>query len=981
MIGLQRNIGNQPVARLVAVQRQSREPTEYAPEHVNIVNTVHELRRAIDQTNTEEVGSFWWGKRPVRPIQFAIVDHVLTGLAPSQVREVSTEYKAETQHDLRNDLLDTSPNFLGAPVPSSLGKAERARVQALLEGTALDPMGATSAAVLAGAVPVTWASAGPVGAGGELRPLKSLPDTDGEHPAVELSEAEKVIRRNRAYADAAALKILLDTDNDANRKQIMGMLRKSAEANSYVTASFKSQFDEELTHALGRLPGLAEQRALALFTGQWQVADAYAIEMVRQKIAKLDDPMIKAAWVFGQKGDLAAARGKLFAEIEEILATVNNEAAAGGIDSVADVLAVHLAEGAEPGFSLGDLLHRTLGPAEQSVIDAMRTGDPVDEAVARLSLLDRDNKAGAKDVASILRGLRARADQDVGRERTAQAAEAVKNVPPDQRGQLLMAMSDSAPDEVENRAHVYIARLITRFDQLADRGEGEHRRFAAIVEAWETGADQELVNSLVHGGGMLKPIEELGFAMGKKDRDLVTVANVLRRLSVAIRRQRVAAYDAEYGQTRGTLAQAVSGRVVTFGRTQVKLPRTDQEAAVAELIEAPEPGGQDEINWASKWTRDTYERGIAEGGLTAEIADTLGGKREVRELLDDSDRALTDARIAFDKADSPAEQLAALMKVQDARAAMSVDKDAFVSATDALRVSIANTLAIAVDIALTIMVPGAGKLVGRLASAGLSLAANIGTKVAILQDQYGPEMLKSDLIGAAVSMGFAAPSRALSEEAAGLVGRSLAGKAGELGVVISPELKAFGRSAAGHIGETYLTTGYTNLAQGHSWGEGQFDAQVIGGLKAGAVAIKSGTKGAPGPTRRRPGLLRMNRRPTMCTHGQRRRCPRWTSTACPLAKSPPSRGARRIPTQSTTLWIRPPPNTLRCTSAKGAPPHRCPRVTCCRSSGTTRWTRGAHTKPALPPTRPARWRCFTTTSSSSGQWYRAVVTRWAPSPR
>src|SRR5690242_7606469 len=197
--------------------------------------------------------------------------------------------------------------------------------------------------------------------------------------------------------------------------------------------------------------------------------------------------------------------------------------------------------------------------------------------------------------------------------------------------------------------------------------------------------------------------------------------------------------------------------------------RTDEEAAVAELNNAPEPGGESELHWTFKWTRDTHEREIAEGGMAGRIGDTtIGGVREVRQILDDSENQLLDAMNEFRNATTPDAKIAALLKARDARAAMSVDKSAYVAATDALRASIANAVAIAVDIALTFAVPGAGGLVAR---AVISLATNIGTKVAILQDQYNSEMLTGDIVGAVVGMGLGVPSKLAGEGAAKVVGR------------------------------------------------------------------------------------------------------------------------------------------------------------------------------------------------------------------
>ena len=171
----------------------------------------------------------------------------------------------------------------------------------------------------------------------------------------------------------------------------------------------------------------------------------------------------------------------------------------------------------------------------------------------------------------------------------------------------------------------------------------------------------------------------------------------------------------------------------------IRLPRTDEEAAIAELIEAPDPGGESEFAWTFKWTRDTYQRALKKGGLTGEIAD-IGG-REVRELLDESAIAVTDAHILFEKATTPEQQAEALRQLRNARAAITVDKQAYVEETDAIRGAIANVLAMVVDIALTIMMPATAGLLTKLAA---SLIANIGSKVVVLQHLGSVLILEHD---------------------------------------------------------------------------------------------------------------------------------------------------------------------------------------------------------------------------------------------
>ncbi|MET0757828.1 MAG: hypothetical protein ABWY39_07720, partial [Mycobacterium sp.] len=286
VVALQRTAGNKAVAQLVAVQRDTSELIEHAAEHVNVIDSVHELRRAIDQTKVND-------KDNTREVNFAIVDRVLTNLAPSQVREIKEEYLKQTRHDLVEDLLgekvyhetqkpppdisfkpggkkDREPIERTIVVRTTLTDTQRARVRILLAGTALEPMGATSKAALAGGVPVTEMSTALPGrkwetdASGksrmvftpdlvETRKLKSLPDKNA--PAGTLSEAALVVRRNRAAADASELKLLLEAKNEPSTQRIMAVLRKSAASNDFISAMYKTLFNAELETELAALNG------------------------------------------------------------------------------------------------------------------------------------------------------------------------------------------------------------------------------------------------------------------------------------------------------------------------------------------------------------------------------------------------------------------------------------------------------------------------------------------------------------------------------------------------------------------------------------------------------------------------------------------------------------------------------------------------------------------------------------------------------
>ncbi|MDT5093241.1 MAG: hypothetical protein QOH60_2604, partial [Mycobacterium sp.] len=923
VIALQQAMGNKAVAQLLSIQRDNTSDlTEHAAEHVNVIDSVHELRRAIDQTEENE-------KDHTRKVEFKIVERVLTNLAPSQIAAIKAEYLKETKHDLVEDLFSTreyteyvkpkpnikpklgfhrddedeEPTVRHFVVRTTLTQTERARLRALLAGTALEPTGATSAAAAAGEVPVTEMSTQLPGdqretdASGKSywvrRPddaktqkLKSLPDKDA--PPGTLSEAALVVRRNRAAADAAELKLLLEAKDEPSTQRIMQVLRKSAASNDFISEMYKKLFNTELETELvalndRKLLGIGYQdgdRALALRYGIWDRADALALLGMSRSINALDKAVgsdrlraaekltalsgVKAPFVLG---DLAKVRTKLRTQMERLLATIGSEAAAetgGGRAAMAvrlqTLMAINVSGDNLPPLNLETAMAGMLPPADLAVVKAMVAGEPVDEAVARLTRAGEGGILNPKEVSDVLRGLRAKAEAEVRHEAKAET-ETLKaaNVPAEQVMSALELIQEKATAEIDTRAERYINSTIARFDQQADAKGPGHAHFKALVDGAMHQRDKTLIDQLIAEGGKPKPVDELVYAMNADKPDLIAAASILRALPVPARRAVVAQYDALQSQSPSgrPLAEQVAGAPTMRGayRGPGKVPtggherRTDEEAAVAELINAPEPGGESELSWTFKWTRDTYDRAIAEGGMAGRLGDTtVGGVREVRQILDDSADQLLDAMNEFRNATTQDAKIAALLKARDARAAMSVDKTAYVAATDALRASIANAVAIAVDIALTFAVPGVG---GVVAHAVMSLAVNIATKVAILGDQYNSEMLTGDIVGAVVGMGFGAPSKLVGEGAAKIVGRRLASAAGELGYVISPELKAFAAAAtriAGQAAETAGSTAATNVALGKDATEGMAIAFVVAGVKLHMIPLIKGAAKAGTPS-------------------------------------------------------------------------------------------------------------------------------------
>ena len=477
VVALQRTVGNKAVAQLLTAQRDaSNELAEHGAEHVNVIDSVHELRRAIDQTEVND-------KNDTRKVEFTIVDRVLANLAPSQIAAIKAEYLKETRHDLVEDLLgekvyteykspppsikprfarndsDSEPTVRTVVVRTTLTDTQRARLRALLAGTALEPMGATSSASQAGDVPVTEMSTALPGtkwqtdASGkrykvvtpdqvETTKLKSLPDKDA--PPGTLSEAGKVVRRNRAAADAAELKLLLDAKDEPSTQRIMQLLRKSAASNDLISGMYTTLFNTEMETDLAalngrKLLGIGYQdgdRALALRYGLFERADSLALLGMSRVISALDDmlgsDLLRAADKMmslspGGKipvlDNAVKQRKKILLQMERLLAAIGSEAATETGDGKAAIairlqslMAVNVAGEGLPPLNLETAMAGMLPAADLAVVKAMVSGDATDEAVARLTRASEGGKLDPKEVSDILRGIRAKAEAEVRHE-------------------------------------------------------------------------------------------------------------------------------------------------------------------------------------------------------------------------------------------------------------------------------------------------------------------------------------------------------------------------------------------------------------------------------------------------------------------------------------------------------------------------------------------------------------------------------------
>ena len=457
---LRGRMGNASLARLLDPPAPSLGDLQsVAAPAVNELAIAHDLLRAIDQN--VQTSDLEHGKG--RKVNFPLVDHVLTGLSPSQLQLVFAEYR-------RNPTASCATICSGGsgPFRAEMNDAQRARAAALLAGTALESAGALAKT---GGVTVVAVGAPDTGVAG------LIPSGLG------YDDAAKVIARNRAFADAASLALLLDDGKPESVTQIMRILRKSAAANDMIAAAYERQFDKKLEAALAKLGGLSYDRALNLRYGSWDRADALAIESVREAVAKFDQAaMFSPGAAMMDPRKFAESRRKLVAGIEEVLATIAGETAAehGGSSAaetraaisahLTEVLAIRIPDGDEPGTSVADLLKDSFKAGDLAVVDALRSGDPVEAAAARIARADAGDAVDLKLVSATIRELRAAAEREVGREARAKGDQLKHaGLAPDQLAAAGLELGMRAEREVEERSQRYLTQLASRVDKLAGR--------------------------------------------------------------------------------------------------------------------------------------------------------------------------------------------------------------------------------------------------------------------------------------------------------------------------------------------------------------------------------------------------------------------------------------------------------------------------------------------------------------------------------
>jgi|GEM_PF-6935247 len=807
MLALQRAAGNRAVGRIMATGVPlARAAADVDDPAFNAPSRVHDLRRAIDQEDTQLEFLAGGRQQLARAINAELVASALDGLSGPQLGRVQALYREQEGRDLEADLFGTGgsgfPSVLTPGVPwldeesRTRRTAWSARLRGLLKGT---------------------------------HAAQGAPATAGRIEAV-----------------AAELFQLLGGDVDAAaRDRIAALHRRPPAELDQVYAAFAVLAKRPLDDVLNdRLPATPHRNRIAqLRVGNWAAADAIAIEEKRRALEGLRQ---REANPF--TADKARAeRARLVAGIESIVETNRQEALAdpenaglsadeatkrrlGGIFSI---------QSGDAGTSLGAALQATLaatsgGKERGAALAALLDGSFVRASAERLREMERTGTTNSARIIALLRGFRSQAEHDVGARGLDPAV-----APEERRAVATPAGFAAAVDELAQR---YTADFRRTYDELAVAAKG--RTWDTIVASADDAYNRDAMTALLTGGGRMSEADELDVAVRKRDR--ATVVAVLRRQgSAEAVRALIAQYEAKPGRTglRETLfgrageehAAYLSGRGVSFGPAGLLSGR--DAALAAEALSRPERlGGTEEADWLTAG-------GAAETDVTESRAGAWGRLREIGDdpetqvLMNESAARLVALRRELAIADmvravpglraAPRPRAEILAEMRQWRATLTGDAAAYEAENARMIAQLKAAVSLAVQVALSLALPGAA--IGLVRATALQIAGTVASNAAIYGDEYGWDRLVQD-VGGGITGAFGGR---FAEEALGIAVKQVAGTAARAASEAAEQaghslagVRRAGQQAAARV-EGHIVTRAAGEV-GEAYGEMQGEAVVTG---------------------------------------------------------------------------------------------------------------------------------------------------------
>jgi hypothetical protein len=731
---LQRSVGNQAVARMLAAPSVARQPaTAAAPpqKEFNAGSIVNDLRRAIDQSDVTEVwvGTGGYGRPTKRAVDAALVIRVLDELTLEQVRDVEELYLAKEKSSLRKDL------FAGGQSdhPANLTDDERARLEVLLGGTV----------------------------GGE--------------------GAED----NRLAAEAIELhEMLAGKVDEAKRERVVAFHRRPVKDITAIEQQYERRYGhhplEDLNSKLG---DMHLNRVAHLRDGKWAVADAIAIDAKRRQLAELQEKFESGRLDFHEMAGYEAKRRKLIDGITGVLEMNRQEAlldpasegktSTQAIDErISQILAV---PAATPGRSLGDELATTLsGTAAAGVVDAMVDGSVVQSAVRRLIEMEaRDTTRSAK-IAELLRELRRHAAHDVMAQipgLDAATKEALLKNPILERDRL-----------VDEKAKLYVKAFTEIYDSVR---AGKGRSWKAIVKDADS-ENREMLDAMVEGGGQMTPVQDLRFGIRKKDAARINAVLKTQGSQENIRKleeQYDKAYDPNLREALFGIfgAERAMGPASIYDAQMRNQPAVRGRAAAAALEHLSVPGEAElgkasEANWISDFGKLEVKVTEDNSGAIGFLRE-LGEDPETQKLMNQSGSQLNRLYKAFlANAGNDRLQAAIIAEMKKVRATLTGDASAYEEENEQIAAQVRSAVSLAVQVAMAVALPGVGTgLSGFIATTALNIGGSVVSNMAIYGDKYDLGMFYDDVVGG----GFGALGGKFGDDFAKLAGKQVAGKAAE----------------------------------------------------------------------------------------------------------------------------------------------------------------------------------------------------------
>ena len=302
---------------------------------------------------------------------------------------------------------------------------------------------------------------------------------------------------------------------------------------------------------------------------------------------------------------------------------------------------------------------------------------------------------------------------------------------------------------VDAQAKQYVDLFVKTYDSL----KGGGRSYAAIV-ASASEENEEMLEALRRGGGRMSELEELEYAIRKRDADAVKA--ILRRQRTGKDVQAlVDDYEHKYPDRNlretlfGMFGVEVAERHATkkWGLGGGFLGARDA-ASAEESLEKPERlGGEAEVDWIAKHGQREVEVTEANSGFMGSLRE-LGDDPETQVIMNESAARLRALQAEWKRSDPwgprrPRQQI--LAEMRHVRAALTGDASAYEAENERMVAELRSAVSFVVQIALAVALPGVGT--GFLATAALNIGATVASNMIIYGDEYDLTSFRNDVLG------------------------------------------------------------------------------------------------------------------------------------------------------------------------------------------------------------------------------------------